>query len=436
MKPRSRFLGFGDASSAAPCVAVTQGAEDTDVELDATPQPEDNGLVTPPPSSPMVSGPLQTLKSTATSPAPASASSADATPSRKRKQRPTAGTALAHAIEGDLYLFPHADSSEEDALERKLVALLADPGSASISASEALASIDSAATSVVRRQPSWRLGAPTSSTGPLEPSDVVFSSAEVLESAPPAPLPGKPVGHFSCGSPCGAWLDCGLHRCPEPCHPGDCNGCALLPSRLARCACGQTPLSELVPPHSPLARASCLDPVPTCSKPCSKALPCGHACAVTCHTGPCPPCVAAVPVTCRCGSSASASAAAEQSRSGGPSSSSGAAAGTMPCDELYRCAAAGGDPQTWMRLQREPGIALAKAPSHPPVPLEELRSFPLSLVASSLLRCHRVCGRKLACGRHRCTRVCCPLMHKEDGGLGAPAGASSSVRILTEFQHQ
>ncbi|KAL3617605.1 NF-X1-type zinc finger protein nfxl1 [Castilleja foliolosa] len=102
-------------------------------------------------------------------------------------------------------------------------------------------------------------------------------------------------GVFSCGLVCEIGLNCGNHVCRDTCHPGPCGECELLPGRIKTCCCGKTGLNE--------DRASCLDPIPTCSKVCDKILPCGtHRCENKCHSGVCPPCHVLVTQKCRCGS--------------------------------------------------------------------------------------------------------------------------------------
>ncbi|KAF5734584.1 NF-X1-type zinc finger protein NFXL1 [Tripterygium wilfordii] len=102
-------------------------------------------------------------------------------------------------------------------------------------------------------------------------------------------------GVFSCNLICGKTLSCGNHDCVETCHPGLCGDCDLMPGRVKSCCCGKTSLQE--------ERQSCLDPIPTCSQKCGKALPCGmHHCEEVCHAGDCPPCMVLVTQNCRCGS--------------------------------------------------------------------------------------------------------------------------------------
>lgn len=134
---------------------------------------------------------------------------------------------------------------------------------------------------------------------------------------------------YSCDNICNKKLDCGKHNCRKICHPDSCESCSLTPDKVTTCCCGQTPLTE--------KRESCLDPVPTCDKICSKRLKCGqpskslgngfvscycilllsryikaqllpfsragnpHTCKASCHAGGCPECDLSSDVKCRCG---------------------------------------------------------------------------------------------------------------------------------------
>eukprot|EP00929_Paragymnodinium_shiwhaense_P030827 TRINITY_DN17398_c0_g1_i2.p1 TRINITY_DN17398_c0_g1~~TRINITY_DN17398_c0_g1_i2.p1 ORF type:complete len:1170 (-),score=215.73 TRINITY_DN17398_c0_g1_i2:85-3594(-) len=80
-----------------------------------------------------------------------------------------------------------------------------------------------------------------------------------------------------CDEPCQGTLDCG-HSCRARCHTGPHPLCCELVSKV--CFGGH----RMLPPrHCHLAAISC-------GETCKKALPCGHDCAATCHTGDCPPC--------------------------------------------------------------------------------------------------------------------------------------------------
>lgn len=111
---------------------------------------------------------------------------------------------------------------------------------------------------------------------------------------------------FSCDQICDKTLTCQKHKCTEKCHPGECKPCALMPSKLTNCPCGQTQIRELLI-QKKIIRTSCTDPVPTCDKICSKILPCTldsenvHLCESKCHTDECPACEKLIEKKCRCG---------------------------------------------------------------------------------------------------------------------------------------
>lgn len=73
---------------------------------------------------------------------------------------------------------------------------------------------------------------------------------------------------YSCEAICGKLLECGNHTCKKLCHADACEPCSLTPENITTCCCGQTALTE--------KRETCLDPVPTCEKMCSKNLKCGQ----------------------------------------------------------------------------------------------------------------------------------------------------------------
>lgn len=93
---------------------------------------------------------------------------------------------------------------------------------------------------------------------------------------------------YSCDRTCNKQLKCKNHKCKEPCHPGDCGDCKLLPESVRTCPCGKRKLDKD-------ERISCKDPIPLCGAVCKKPLTCGqpsnpHTCVSKCHAGPCPPC--------------------------------------------------------------------------------------------------------------------------------------------------
>jgi len=162
------------------------------------------------------------------------------------------------------------------------------------------------------------------------------------------PVEGE-AGLFSCQQPCGSMLSCGNHVCKRPCHAGECEPCAT-GLHLQSCPCGGELLSALAERKGVQPRRSCLDPVLTCERRCSKPLPCGeHTCKAVCHLGPCGPCDETVKRPCRCGSSVQ----------------------QVACRDLQGDSGGG--------------------------PVE--------------VTCERRCNVLRACGRHRCATTCCPLMN-------------------------
>ncbi|XP_076840931.1 LOW QUALITY PROTEIN: transcriptional repressor NF-X1 [Brachyhypopomus gauderio] len=153
-------------------------------------------------------------------------------------------------------------------------------------------------------------------------------------------------GHFTCNKLCGKMLECGAHRCQQLCHRGRCPPCPRSPSLVRSCPCGQTALAKLLELGCP-DRRGCTDPIPTCSKVCSRPLPCGdadtvHLCERLCHEDVCGPCSLTSTIKCRCGSKTK----------------------EVPCAVI----------------QRE----------------EEL-----------VFSCERRCTKKRSCGRHKCGEMCC-----------------------------
>lgn len=290
----------------------------------------------------------------------------------------------------------------------------------------------------------------------------------------PAPMASVPmagssvptVGFFSCASTCGAWLACGLHRCQQSCHGGDCAPCQRLPTKVTRCACGKSAVRDMEAVGMFGLRLSCLDPLPTCGEVCDRIRPCGHACIALCHEGPCPPCHAAVEkVECRCGctvveapveSKAQGGAVWEQGededdtyrRRGAKraaSTDTGRQVPILTCYALYALAANGGDLQAWHKARQTAGMAAKRGdwgefeealatctrlttPSEDaPWPVDDLRTYPLEVV-SALLRCKRTCSRPLRCGRHACSRACCPIYRAPDAKNNPDAAAEAQGR--------
>ncbi|KAL5498772.1 FAP1 [Sanghuangporus vaninii] len=107
------------------------------------------------------------------------------------------------------------------------------------------------------------------------------------------------------------------------------------------CFCGSTPdprPPRLATPHS-------------CGNPCSRPRACSHACSLSCHPGPCPPCQITTQIPCHCG---------RQIKS-------------------FRCA-----------------------------DLASLRAHGKAGASRTDLSCGNTCNKLLDCGKHRCMKACHP----------------------------
>ncbi|VVC89649.1 unnamed protein product [Leptidea sinapis] len=118
----------------------------------------------------------------------------------------------------------------------------------------------------------------------------------------------------TCAGTCGKRHENCEHSCPEKCHKGSCSPCQVLIEK--KCLCSTH--TRLLPcskefrcdtkcretrscgKHS-CSRKCCNGTCPPCEKTCDKPLQCGrHKCAAVCHRGPCYPCPRDAKVTCRC----------------------------------------------------------------------------------------------------------------------------------------
>lgn len=96
----------------------------------------------------------------------------------------------------------------------------------------------------------------------------------------------------TCNLPCLKLLPCGIHRCKQRCHYGECPPCQSTITQT--CFCGNE--QRVVP----CGKAS--SEHYSCNKVCDKPLSCGyHHCPLPCHEGPCPDCPNKPPRTCFCG---------------------------------------------------------------------------------------------------------------------------------------
>ena len=245
----------------------------------------------------------------------------------------------------------------------------------------------------------------------------------------------------SCGLPCARRLPCG-HECTAACHPGPCPACSETVVQVCRCGaekrrvkcsgepaadgaagepaflcnatckaqrhCGKHQCGQRCCPLAALATLSKkrgawtdavqLDPdgVHACTLRCGRLLACGrHRCERECHRGACGPCLQSTfeEVTCACGRTVLEP--------------------PVPCGTRVEC--------TYPCPRPGPPCGHPKVPHscHPPEtpcpPCVHLTSracacgkhiMPSVPCSRAQVRCGRTCGRLLACGLHRCERVC------------------------------
>jgi transcriptional repressor NF-X1 len=202
------------------------------------------------------------------------------------------------------------------------------------------------------------------------------------------------MGSFKCGEICNRPFDCGVHFCQKQCHPQDANSphCPRSPDVVLRCPCGKTPLSRI---EGSSPRVSCEDPIPNCSEPCSKTLPCGHLCPMVCHTGPCRPCMMNVTINCRCGRN-SFNTICHQSKIEPPQCFRVCKA-TMNCGR-HTCAehCCSGERKA---IERQATKRKAR-----PLGSAQNRAAENDIEAEHI--CVRRCDRLLKCGNHTCPELC------------------------------
>lgn len=162
-----------------------------------------------------------------------------------------------------------------------------------------------------------------------------------------------------------------FYSVPQTCHP--------LSSTLSQCpfhpsAVTRCPCGKhLLQELFREQRTKCTDPVPTCASSCGKQLEgCSHRCLAQCHVGVCPPCTTPVAVSCRCASTSR----------------------YLPCQERQRDIVQG----------RE------------------------------VVECDKVCGVLRLCGRHQCSRLCCPLAGVMRGKGGKGKKVTQQALLDMEFE--
>ncbi|CAK9171785.1 unnamed protein product, partial [Ilex paraguariensis] len=184
--------------------------------------------------------------------------------------------------------------------------------------------------------------------------------------------------NFSCYGVCKKLLDCGIHRCGEICHEGECPPCRA--QGVYKCQCGQVE-----------EQRECYERVFRCEIPCQRLLGCGkHLCSRGCHQGECGECPLQGKRTCPCGKRVYEGMACDV---------------VVPvcgatCDKMLQC----GFHRCPERCHRGPCIETCRI-----VVTKSCRcgSLKKQVPCYQDLACERKCQRQRDCGRHACKRRCC-----------------------------
>ncbi|KAK6921402.1 Zinc finger, NF-X1-type [Dillenia turbinata] len=246
----------------------------------------------------------------------------------------------------------------------------------------------------------------------------------------------------TCLQICDKLLPCGVHRCKEACHAGDCAPCMVQVTQKCRCGstsrtvecfktlmenekftcekpcgrkknCGRHRCSERCCPLSNSGNSlgtSEWDPH-FCSMPCGKKLQCGqHSCESLCHSGHCPPCLETIftDLMCACGKTS----IPPPLPCGTPHPSC-----QFPCSVPQPCG-----------HQASHGCHFGDCPPCSVPTAKEcigghvvLRNVPCG---SKDIRCNKLCGKTRQCGMHACARTCHPPPC--DASCGSSSGLKAS----------
>ncbi|XP_057523198.1 NF-X1-type zinc finger protein NFXL2 isoform X2 [Amaranthus tricolor] len=183
---------------------------------------------------------------------------------------------------------------------------------------------------------------------------------------------------FSCNKQCVKVLDCGIHKCVDICHDGECSPCRE--KGVYRCQCGKVKEER-----------ECCDRNFRCDNPCQRGLECGkHFCERGCHGGVCGQCPSKGMRTCPCG---------KRSHEGIPCDVEVPLCGAT-CDKNLTC----GRHRCPERCHRGSCVETCRN-----VITKSCRcgSLKKQIPCYQELVCERKCMRERDCGRHACRRRCC-----------------------------
>ncbi|GAB4831946.1 NF-X1-type zinc finger protein nfxl2 [Ancistrocladus abbreviatus] len=183
---------------------------------------------------------------------------------------------------------------------------------------------------------------------------------------------------FSCNEQCDKFLDCGIHRCGEICHEGECPPCRK--KGVYRCQCRKVEEER-----------ECCERNFRCDNACERLLSCGkHICSRGCHEGECGECPLQGKRTCPCGKRVYEGMACDV-----VVPLCGATCDKKLSCQIHRC------PE---RCHRGPCIETCRI-----VITKSCRcgSLKKQVPCYQDLVCERKCLRERDCGRHACKRRCC-----------------------------
>lgn len=235
----------------------------------------------------------------------------------------------------------------------------------------------------------------------------------------------------TCNQTCGRLLDCGLHKCQDTCHAGDCQSCTI--QRGKSCYCGQDSLFESCfnPEHPPEDRMLCYGNDASsswsgefaCQADCKRFFDCKiHHCDQPCHPHTQPelehcPKAPDVLLRCPCGATEQPSRQACTDPIATCNSLCGA---TLDCEHACdsRCHT-GAHPAC-----SKPVTVVCRCGADK----QEMPCFQAN-APGFIYTCKRTCRAIRSCGKHECARQCCPLAFQE-----ALLGKKAKKISLAELQ--
>ncbi|KAI0711152.1 hypothetical protein C8T65DRAFT_776732 [Cerioporus squamosus] len=210
------------------------------------------------------------------------------------------------------------------------------------------------------------------------------------------------TAELSCGELCGRMLSCGNHTCQDVCHPGKCSPCPI--REKARCYCGKEEKELGCGEGEPKA---CHDQWVgrfACEKTCERPFDCGiHHCKKSCHppsvtSPPCPNSPSLV-THCPCGKHPLVPDSAPFFPPGTLLTRSTCMKPLEGCEHVCsaKCHTGPCPPCSIMLIRCSEDQARARARARG------------ETGPDTEILCERPCGALRACGRHQCTRLCCPM---------------------------